>query len=158
MGSKSDIDTGFHDARECGMDYPTRSGRMGRVLAILLVPLLASCSVVMATKQPSLKDMNVFRPGTERDVVIAQVGVPVSTEKLPDGRKDIYTFIQGYSSGAKAARAIFHGAADVFTIGIWEAIGTPIEGAFDGKKITERVFFDKDDRVKESTTLSVSDP
>ncbi len=112
----------------------------------------------MATKQPSLKDLTVFRPGTERDLVIAQVGPPLSTEKVEGGKKDIYTFVQGYSTGTKAARAVFHGAADVFTLGIWEAIGTPIEGAYNGKKITERVVYDSDDKVKESTTLSVTDP
>ena len=140
------------------MDYPSCLRPAGRFAAILLIPLLSSCAVVMATKQPSLKDLTVFRPGTERDLVIAQVGPPLSTEKVEGGKKDIYTFVQGYSTGTKAARAVFHGAADVFTLGIWEAIGTPIEGAYNGKKITERVVYDSDDKVKESTTLSVTDP
>ncbi len=119
----------------------------------------AGCSVVMATRQPSRKDLGVLKPGTERDRVVAELGAPVSTEKLDaGGRKEIYTFVQGYSSGVKASRAIFHGAADVFTFGIWEAVGTPIEGAFDGKKISVRVIYDADEKVKESTTLSVSDP
>jgi hypothetical protein len=119
----------------------------------------SGCSVVMATKQPAKKDLTVLKPGTERDRVIAELGVPVSSEKLDGGgKKEIYTFLQGYSTGVKASRAIFHGAADVFTFGIWEAVGTPIEGAFDGKKISVRVIYDAGDKVKETTTLSVSDP
>lgn len=129
------------------------------VLSMLGALLLAGCSVVMATKQPGKKDLTVFKPGTERDVVVGEIGAPVSSEKLEGGgRKDIFTFIQGYSSGAKASRALFHGAADVFTLGLWEAVGTPIEASFDGKKITVRVIYDANDRVKESTTLLVSNP
>ncbi|PTX94448.1 hypothetical protein DB354_11930 [Opitutus sp. ER46] len=53
---------------------------------------------------------------------------------------------------------MFHGTADLFTIGLWEAVGTPIEGAFDGNTISVRVDFDKDERVRESKTLSIESP
>jgi hypothetical protein len=124
----------------------------------LVVFAVSGCSVVMATRQPSKKNLEVLKPGGDRDRVIAELGVPVSSEKIEGGKKEIYTFIQGYSSGVKASRAIFHGVADVFSFGIWEAVGTPIEGAFDGKKISVRVIYDQDDKIKETTTLSVSDP
>jgi hypothetical protein len=131
-----------------------------RILAMVsIIPLLAGCSVVMATKQASKKNLEVLKPGTERDLVLAELGTPTTTEKLESGdKKEIYTFIQGYSKGAKASRAIFHGAADVFTLGLWEVVGTPIEGGFDGKKITVRVIYDTTDKVKESTTLAVANP
>ena len=112
----------------------------------------------MATNQPSLKNLEVLKPGTERDLVVAELGKPVSSEKTEGGKKEIFTFIQGYSKGAKASRAVFHGAADVFTLGIWEVIGTPLEGSFDGKRITVRVIYDANDKVTESTTLAVADP
>lgn len=111
----------------------------------------------MATQQPSRKNLALLAPGTERDQVIAEFGVPVSTEKLPDGnKKEIYTFVQGYSKTAKASRALFHGVADVFTVGIWEAVGTPLEGHFEGKRISVRIIFDSDSKIKECTTLSVT--
>lgn len=112
----------------------------------------------MAVKQPPKKDLSVLKPGTERDLVLAELGTPVSSEKIGNDKKDIYTFVQGYSKGVKASRAVFHGAADVFTLGLWEIAGTPLEGSFDGKKISERVIYDANDKVKESTTLSVTDP
>jgi outer membrane protein assembly factor BamE (lipoprotein component of BamABCDE complex) len=124
----------------------------------LVAALMSGCAVVMATKQPSRKNLDVLRPGTERDYVIAELGVPATSEKFGDGKKEIYIFVQGYSKGAKAARAIFHGAADVFTVGIWEVVGTPLEGTFDGKKITVRVLFDAQDKIRESTTLAVTNP
>lgn len=120
--------------------------------------LLSSCSVYMATNQPPKRNLAVLRPGTDRDLVIAELGAPVTTEKTSDGSKDIYTFVQGYSKLNKAGRALFHGTADLFTIGLWEAVGTPVEGAFDGKRISVRVTFDPEGKVKETKTLSVENP
>jgi len=123
-----------------------------------LVASFTGCAVVMATQQPPRKNLALLAPGTDRDLVIAEFGVPISSEKLPDGtKKEIFNFVQGYSKSAKASRALFHGVADVFTIGIWEAVGTPIEGHFDGKRVSVRVIFDADNKIKECTTLSVSD-
>lgn len=125
------------------------------LFATLALLLLASCSVYMATNQPPKRNLAVLKPGTHRDLVIAELGAPVTSEKTDEGRKDIYTFVQGYSKFAKAGRALFHGTADLFTIGLWEAVGTPVEGAFDGKRISVRVVFDRDEKVKETKTLSV---
>jgi outer membrane protein assembly factor BamE (lipoprotein component of BamABCDE complex) len=128
------------------------------VFAALILSLLMGCSVVMATKQPGRKNLSVLKPGTERDLVVGELGAPVSTERFDGGRKDIYTFVQGYSAGAKTSRMIFHGVADIFSFGLWEAVGTPLEAVFDGKKITVRVTYDGNDKVKESLTLAVANP
>jgi outer membrane protein assembly factor BamE (lipoprotein component of BamABCDE complex) len=124
----------------------------------LLFFLVNGCSVYMATNQPAKKNLAVLKPGTPRDLIIAELGAPVFSETTPEGKKDIYTFVQGYGKLNKASRALFHGTADLFTAGIWEVVGTPVEGAFDGKKISVRVLFDQSERVKESKTLSVEDP
>ena len=134
-----------------------------RKLWLVLVPciasvVLSSCSVYMATNQPPKRNLAVLKPGTDRDLVVAELGAPVTSEKTEDGTKDIYTFVQGYSKLTKAGRALFHGTADLFTIGLWEAVGTPVEGAFDGKRISVRVLFDRGGKVKESTTLSIENP
>jgi hypothetical protein len=39
------------------------------------------------------------------------------------------------------------GAADEFTLGLWEVVGTPIEGYANGTKVTIEVTYDKEDRV-----------
>jgi hypothetical protein len=133
-----------------------RPGGLFPVVAFAL--LFSGCSVVMATRQPTLKDLGVLKPGTERDRVVAELGTPVLTEKAPGGKKDVFTFVQGYSKGAKVSRAMFHGVADVFTIGLWEVVGTPVEASFNGKKITVRVLYDDHDIVTDSTVLSVAEP
>ncbi len=128
------------------------------LLIVLTTLCLGACSVHRAASQPSKKDLSVLKEGTERDLVIAEFGTPISTEMTDKGRKEIYSFIQGYSKGAKAGRAFFHGAADVFTLGLWEVVGTPVEGSFNGKKMTVRVFFDDEDRISAAEILSVANP
>lgn len=128
------------------------------VFTAMATLLFSSCSVYMATNQPPKRNLAVLKPGTERDLLIAELGAPVTSEKTSDGSKDIYTFVQGYSKLTKAGRALFHGTADLFTIGLWEAVGTPVEGAFDGKRISVRVVFDRDGKVKEAKTLSMENP
>ena len=131
---------------------------MKRYLSLaLLVPILylsSSCSVYMATKQPTKKDLSVLSEGTPRSHVIAEIGPPIHTDELEDGKMDIYKFVQGYTKGAKVGRALFHGVADVFTLGIWEAVGTPIELIADGKEATLEVYYDKDNRVKTIKVIS----
>jgi len=137
---------------------PVVKAMVGGVFGALFLSLLIGCSVVMATRQPGRKNLAVLKPGTERDVVVGELGAPVSTERLDGGRKDIYTFVQGYSAGVKTSRMIFHGVADVFSFGLWEAVGTPVEAIFDGKKITVQVVYDQNEKVKESLTLAVTNP
>jgi outer membrane protein assembly factor BamE (lipoprotein component of BamABCDE complex) len=120
--------------------------------------LVGSCAVYRATNQPDRKNLLVLTPGTDRDIVVAELGAPVLSEMEGGGRKEIYTFIQGYSKLTKASRALFHGAADVFSIGLWEAVGTPIEGALDGKRISVKILYDERDKVKDAKTLTVEDP
>lgn len=124
---------------------PTRPG----LCVCILFLMCASCSPYMASKQPGLKNTGLFATGTPRSELIAEFGTPTSSEAREDGRHDIFRFRQGYSSGAKAGRAIMHGVFDVFTLGLWEVVGTPIESAADGKDMAYEVVYDPDDRVKQ---------
>ncbi len=110
--------------------------------------LLSGCSVYMAAKQPGEKDLDLFRVGTPRNMLLAEYGIPTASEVKDDGKKyDIFAFTQGYSAGAKAGRALGHGVADVLTWGLWEVVGTPTEAVFDGKDMAFEVRYDDDDRV-----------
>ena len=134
---------------------------MKPIFALVVVCLfvhLEGCAVYKAANQPSKKDLSVLKPGTPRDRVVAELGAPVTSEATEGGKKEIYTFVQGYSKGAKAGRAFGHAVADVFTIGLWEAVGTPIEGSFSGKRISVSVVYDSADLVTKSDTISITDP
>jgi hypothetical protein len=107
----------------------------------------------MAAKQPDLKNVDLFKVGVPRGLLLAEFGPPIHSE-VKDGKKtEIFKFIQGYSTGAKAGRAVFHGVADVFTLGLWEVFGTPTEGVFSGDETVFQVTYDADDRIAEVVVL-----
>ena len=114
---------------------------------------ITGCSVAMAAHQPSRKDVKVFSHGMPRSLVVAEVGAPVTTETRAGKRVEVYAFTQGYSKAARVSRAIGHGAADVVTLGLWEAVGTPTEAAFNGKRIVYEVTYDAADRVENVVVL-----
>jgi len=120
------------------------------VVALLVFFLggLTGCSVFMAAKQPGKKDLSVLEPGTSRAIVAAELGAPYLSEIEAGKKVDYYGFTQGYCTATKAARAVFHGAADVATLGIWEIIGTPTESVFDGTEMRLKVTYDYADRVE----------
>ena len=128
-----------------------------RFCVVLSVFSTSGCAVYMAANQPSQKDLSVLKAGTPRAAVIAELGAPVHSGDRNGLKVDVYNFVQGYSGVEKGARAVLHGAADVVTLGIWEIVGTPIEGAANGTKISVEVVFDKEDRVSKMTPIKGAD-
>ena len=124
------------------------------VLCIGFSLLASGCAVYMAAHQPSQKNMGLLTAGVPRSNIIAEFGAPVTSEEKDGLKVDIYRFRQGYSQGAKAARAVTHGAADVLTLGLWEVIGTPTEATFNGKDVAVKITYDSEDKIKEVVYLS----
>ena len=91
--------------------------------------------------------MTVLKPGIHQSVVRTELGMPVWTGKENGQDVEIYRFVQGYSQGAKTGRAVFHGVADVFTLGLWEVVGTPVEMIENGDKVTVKVFYDENSYI-----------
>jgi len=75
------------------------------------------------------------------------------SEVRNEKKSEIFKFVQGYSSGAKAGRAFFHGAADVVTFGLWEVVGTPTEAVFNGDEMAYEVTYDDKDKIDQVTVL-----
>ena len=145
------------------------------LICVLCLLNLYGCFVYVAAKQPEKRNIDLFKVGTPRSILLAEFGYPVVSEVREDGKKyeiytftqfeppsicivdgnkyEIYTFTQGYSGAAKAGRAISHGAADVFTLGLWEVVGTPTEGAFDGTEMAYEVKYDENDKVDQVVLL-----
>jgi hypothetical protein len=122
-------------------------------LFALLIISTFGCSVFMAAKQPGLKDLDLLKVGTSRSMLLAEFGLPTVSD-VRDGKKsEIFKFVQGYSSGAKAGRAFFHGAADVVTLGLWEVVGTPTEAVFSGDEMAYEVRYDDTERIDQVTVL-----
>ncbi len=126
---------------------------MVAVIVVISGLYVSGCSVFMAAKQPDAKDIGLFKVGTPRNMLLAEFGLPTVSEERDGKKYEIFTFTQGYSAAAKAGRAVFHGAADVLTLGIWEVIGTPVEGTFDGTEMAYEVRYDENDRVDQVVLL-----
>lgn len=127
--------------------------RRALTLWAMLALLTPGCSVFMAAKQPDAKDLSVLTPGTPRSAVLGELGAPAWSGEREGAKVEVFSFVDGYSKGAKAARAFFHGAADFFTLGLWEVIGTPTEAIFSGSKMKVEIVYDEQDRVKSSKNL-----
>lgn len=124
------------------------------LLALCVVLFCSGCSVFMAAKQPDKKNLDFFKVGTHRDLLVAEFGAPITSEIRDDGQKhEIFSFKQGYSTGVKTSRALFHGAADILTIGLWEVVGTPTESVFDGDKMVYSIRYDDKGLVDKVTVL-----
>ena len=88
-------------------------------------------------------------------MIIAEFGSPLDTQQRGGEKVEIYKFVQGYSGGAKAGRALFHGVADVFTLGLWEIASTPIEGMANGTEMVYEVQYDAENKIKELKELKI---
>src|SRR3954471_20337165 len=95
-------------------------GSIASALVALLAVTASGCSVVMAAKQPSKKDVGLLSGGIPRNMVLAELGQPIATESKDGKRVEVYSFVQGYTKSARVSRSIAHGTADVLTLGLWE--------------------------------------
>ncbi|PKF32098.1 hypothetical protein [Acinetobacter proteolyticus] len=117
-------------------------------LGLVTVLSLQGCAAVMASNQPHKKNLSVLEVGKHRNNVISELGAPVTSEIQNGERKEIYTFQQGYSKGARISRTLWHTTADIATIGLWEIIGSPTEIYFNGQQLSYEVVFDDQDKIK----------
>ena len=120
------------------------------ICTFLLVNILntTGCSVFMAAKQPEKKDTKILVVGVPRATVLSELGAPISTVRKGSETIDIFSFKQGYGKAAKFGRAMFHGVADIATLGLWEIFGTPVESSFDGNNVAYQIIYDEHDNVK----------
>ncbi|MEM8970706.1 MAG: hypothetical protein AAGD43_01405 [Pseudomonadota bacterium] len=126
---------------------------IGAALMLVAAIWISGCSAYMAANQPPPKNFAVLKQGTQRSLVIAELGTPVHSEAGATGKKDIYKFTHGYHGAVRAGRAVAHGAASVATLGLWEVIGTPIEGYANGTELSVEVQYDPNDQVAQVIPL-----
>ena len=116
------------------------------VLLVLVLIVLSGCSVGMAISGKEEPNLSAFRVGSTRGEVELQLGSPVSSVTTPEGKRvDMYEYELG--NKPSGGRAIGHGVMDLLTLGLWEVIGTPIEG-FQGEKKRVTIRYDAKDIVE----------
>lgn len=113
------------------------------ILTLLMVVSFSSCSVVMASRKNGIEvhELQSFRSRGEFISANPQV---ISTERLESGEiVEVYQFKQATGS---AGRAVMHALLDVSSAGIWEVVGTPLEGYYNQSDyFTLRVTYNESD-------------
>ena len=106
--------------------------------------ILEGCSVGMAMSGKKQPELGAVRVGVSRGEIELQLGSPVEIREVNGKRVDIYEYEIG--NEPSAGRAIGHGVMDVLTLGIWEVVGSPIEGV-QGEKKRLMITYNDDDTV-----------
>ncbi|MGE9986571.1 hypothetical protein [Desulfovibrio sp. SGI.169] len=106
--------------------------------------LLQGCSVGMAMSGKKQPELGAVRVGATRGEIELHLGSPVEITEVNGSRVDIYEYEIG--NEPSAGRAIGHGVMDILTLGIWEVVGTPVEG-FQGEKKRLMITYNEDDTV-----------
>lgn len=111
---------------------------------------LQACSVGMAMSGSDNPDLGAIRVGASRGEVEMHLGSPVRSATVAERRRtDIYEYEIG--NEPSAGRAAGHAAMDVLTLGVWELVGTPIEGV-QGKRYQATITYDENDKVVDIKT------
>ncbi len=136
------------------MKNTTVSLALACIMSTGMIATMAGCSAQKAMSQPDKKDLSVLEIGTPRYRVVGELGRPLLSAMAKNGKKfDVFSFIQGYSKGSKAARAFGHTLMDIGTLGMWEVVGSPVEAAASGDKVIIKVEYDKSDLVEVVTAM-----
>jgi hypothetical protein len=132
-----------------------------RMLLIFAVPLcalnlnLSGCAASRALDKPSPKNYGVLKPGTNRDLVRAELGQAQASTSKADC--DVFAFEKG-SSGWKYMRAIGYSLLDIGTLGVSEVLTNPAEAGVGKDKQRVRVCYDKNQNVIYSERMEVGKP
>jgi hypothetical protein len=124
------------------------------IAAAVTAGALSGCSVGMALSGSYNPDLGAVRTGASRGETELPLGSSIKSTLLEDGRRaDVYEYEIG--NEPSAGRAAGHAVMDVLTLGVWEIIGTPIEGV-QGDKYHATVIYDENDRVVDLRTTKVA--
>lgn len=115
-------------------------------LALVLALAVSGCSVGMAMSGKKAPDLGQVKVGATRGEVELQMGPPTQSHIDELGRRiDVYDYEVG--NEPSPGRAVGHAVMDVLTLGIWEIVGTPVEG-FTGEEFRLSVTYNEQDRVE----------
>jgi hypothetical protein len=125
--------------------------------AALCLPYLnlGGCAASRALDKPSPKNYGVLKPGTNRDLVRAELGQAQPSVSKVDC--DVFAFEKG-SSGWKYMRAIGYSLLDIGTLGVSEVLTNSAEAGVGKDKQRVRVCYDKNQNVVYSEKMEVGKP
>lgn len=123
-------------------------------LTVCAAGVLSGCSVGMALSGSPNPNLGAVRTGATRGEIELHLGSPIRSTLLDNGhRADVYEYEVG--NEPSAGRAAGHAVMDVLTLGVWEIIGTPVEGV-QGEKYNATIMYDENDKVVDLKTAKVT--
>lgn len=124
---------------------PAAMALRANLLCALLFCSAPGCSVYMAMEGREEPDLVAVEAGATRQTIERQLGQAISTRpRSGGGSYETYHYI--VNDKPSTARAVKHGAMDVVTLGIWEAVATPMEMT-QGETYGLEVEYDRDGRA-----------
>lgn len=125
------------------------------VLSCAVAIDVGGCAASRALDKPSPKNYGVLKPGTNRDLVRAELGQAQPSVSKMDC--DVFAFEKG-SSGWKYMRAIGYSLLDIGTLGVSEVLTNPAEAGVGKDRERVRVCYDKNQNVLYSEKMEVGKP
>jgi hypothetical protein len=123
-----------------------------RITILVIAGLVSACSVNRALDEPGKKNYGVLQPGTNRDLVRAELGKSIGS--TTGDTCDVFAFEEG-SSSWKYARAVGYGLLDIGSFGATELVTNPVEASVGKDKIQVRVCYDDKQNVAYSERLEI---
>ncbi len=124
---------------------------------LVIIALLATgCSAFMAGQRSGVAGgPAVIQVGADRTAVEGTLGPPDIVVSLDDGRvKAVYKIDpDAHTRAARNSAVAWHIVADVFTLGLWEIIGTPAEMAARDQFVTYLIYYGKDGKIETVDTV-----
>lgn len=115
------------------------------ILLVLIALQCTSCSVVMAARKEGTTVVKIQQCKT-RNEILAQGAEVMSSEKNDSG--ELVETCKFKKERGSTARAAMHGVLDIATTGLWEFVGTPIEGSITDEFFCLKIIYNSDDSIK----------
>jgi len=124
---------------------------LGALIAWGAFSIVYGCSVYMEATRPEPVNLKDFPQGGSREAVRSKLGLPVLTTTENGNECDTYhLYTHAIGAAGRAPIMIMESAADVFTLGLAEAVLTPGEALTRNSKYPV-TFCYKDDKLIEVT-------
>lgn len=100
-------------------------GFMNKTALLLILSFLSACSVYKASdlQGASVEDITKCK---DRSCFLGLGSQELQQRQNQDGTSSVVYKVK--RKNGNAGRALMYGVADVFTLGLWEVVGTPLEG------------------------------
>jgi len=118
------------------------------IVLVLMVSFLLGCGVSNIVNRGEYIDHRSINVGAPRTDLLTRFGAPIDSRKDQSGTTiDVFRVPQGETTTGKVLKGGGLLVLDVFTLGLSEAVATPVTDA--KNYISFEVKYDKNDRVRE---------